>query len=276
MTSLAVSVEKAGSPVRIFRYLGKNILESIWAASAVWRIIVRSMSSLAFRFNPGGRAVVNVLFKQIYFTGFEAIPIISWIALILGLVVVTQSLSILPKLGGEGLIGEILVWVVVRELGPLFTSILVTARSGTAIASELGSMKISGEFRSLEVLGIDPMHYLIAPRVIGTAVSVFVLTFYFESVSILGGYLLAGFGKSVSFAVYTETVLEAMGFMEVGVSLLKSLLFGLIIGAVCSYHGLRVEKSITQVPQETTKAVIGSLKLIFLLDAVITFLFFMF
>jgi phospholipid/cholesterol/gamma-HCH transport system permease protein len=164
--------------------------------------------------------------------------------------------------------------VVVREVGPLFTSVLVVARSGTAIASELGSMRITREITALEVMGIDPMRYLVAPRVIGTAVSVFALTFYFEVITVLGGYLLAGPGGAMTFAAYLRSVLEAMGFMDVWVSLLKSAAFGLIIGAVCAFQGLTVEKSITQIPQKTTRAVMGSLGLIFTSDAVLTFIFY--
>ncbi len=261
--------------MRLFSFLGRFVIERLRVLFSVLEIASSSVWSAVFRFNQGRNATLSVLFKQVYFTGFEAIPIVSWIALILGLIVVTQSLSILPRFGGEGLIGEIMVWVIVREAGPVFASVIVIARSGTAIASELGSMKVSKEVWSLEMMGIDPLHYLVMPRVIGTAVSVFVLTFYFEAVSILGGYLLAGFGKNIAFSAYISNVLGAMGFVEAGVSLLKSVLFGFIIGTVCSYHGLLVEKSITQIPQETTRAVIGSLRLVFLIDAVITFIFFM-
>ncbi|MBI5492206.1 MAG: ABC transporter permease [Deltaproteobacteria bacterium] len=261
--------------MKLLNFLGRLVLERVKILLNVIDIATTSVWSALFRSNRGRSAVVSVLLKQIYFTGFEAIPIVSWIALIFGLIVVTQSLSILPRFGGEGLMGEILVWVVVREAGPVFASVIVIARSGTAIASELGSMKVSKEVWSLEMMGIDPLHYLVMPRVLGTAVSVFVLTFYFEAVSILGGYLLAGFGKNIAFGAYISNVLGAMGFVDAGVSLLKSALFGFIIGTVCSYHGLLVEKSITQIPQETTKAVIGSLRLVFVTDAVITFLFFM-
>jgi phospholipid/cholesterol/gamma-HCH transport system permease protein len=242
---------------------------------AVWKTIAFSLYSVIFRFHVGRKATQSVILKQIYFAGFEAVPIISWISLALGLIIVTQSLSILPKVGGGGLVGDILVWVVVREVGPIFSAIIVIARSGTAIASELGSMKISREITSLEVSGIDPMHYLIMPRVIGAAISVFVLTFYFEIISIFGGYLLAGFEKSMTFSVYITSVLAALGFREIIASALKSALFGLLIGAICAGRGLRVQKSITEIPQQTTKAVIGSFKAVFFIDAVVTFIFFM-
>lgn len=261
--------------MEIFRYLGSGAISRARAVYALWSIVIFSLASLVFRFHVGRRAVRSVILKQIYFTGFEALPIISWISLILGIIIVTQSLSILPMVGGEGLIGDILVWVVIREMGPLFSAVIVIARSGTAIASELGSMKISREITTLEAMGIDPMHYLIMPRVIGTAVSVFVLTFFFEFSSVLGGYLLAGLGKNMTFSVYIGSVLDSLSFLEVAVSLLKSLVFGLIIGAVCTSHGLMVRSSITEIPQQTTKAVMGSFKAIFVTDAIVTFIFFM-
>lgn len=257
------------------RLLGRRVIEWALDAGSVLGVISFSLGPFLFRRRQGWRATRGVVLRQIYFTGFEAIPVISWIALILGLVIVTQVLNIIPKVGRESLIGTVLVWAVIRELGPVFASVVVIARSGTAIASELGSMKVSSEITGLEAMGIDPMRYLVAPRVIGTGLSVLILTFYFEVITILGGYLLAGFGKNVAFSVYMESILEALGLVDIGVSLLKSLFFGLIIGAVCSCRGLRAEKSITQIPQETTKAVIGSLRLVFVTDAFITFLFFM-
>jgi phospholipid/cholesterol/gamma-HCH transport system permease protein len=261
--------------MKIIRRLGRIVLHRLSALKSIWKILAFSVSSFLFRFNLGRRATSKVLLKQVYFTGFQAVPIVSRIALFLGLIIITQMLNILPGLGGERLIGDILVWVVIREVGPLFAAVIVIARSGTAMASELGTMKIANELTALEVMGIDPKHYLVMPRVIGTAISLFVLTFLFEVVVILGGYLLAGFGRSMTFSVYISSVLGAIGLMEVWVSLLKSVVFGLIIGAVCTCNGLLVGRSITQIPQQTTKSVISSLSAIFIADAIITFVFFM-
>lgn len=254
--------------------IGNKFLDFLYALYAIARIIATAVNSFLFRFGIGRRAVFKVLYKQIYFTGIEAISIISWIALMIGLIIVTQAISILPMFGGEGLIGKILVWTVIRELGPLFAAIIVIARSGTAIAAELGSMKVHDEIKALEVMGINIDRYIVMPRVIGTAAAIFVLTFYFEVVAILGGYLLAGFGKRITFGIYMTSIFNASEIMDIVASTLKSIAFGLIIGAVCCYHGLRVGKSITQIPQETTKAVIRSLFLIFIVDGVITAMFF--
>ncbi|HHL40143.1 MAG TPA: ABC transporter permease [Deltaproteobacteria bacterium] len=254
--------------------LGRVVIDKV---AVVKDVASLTASSLVLVLSGGAlrsRASKTVFMRQIYFTVFEALSIIFWIALIIGLIIVTESFDILPKLGEELLIGEILVLVVIRELGPLFSAVIVIARSGTAMASELGSMKMSREVSSLEVMGIDPHGYLVAPRVAGTALGVVVLTFYFEVVAVLGGFLLAGFEKRISFTVYARSVLEAMDFLDVGVTLLKSAVFGLIIGAVCTYSGLEVSGSITRIPQQTTRAVITSLELVFVVNAAVTLVLF--
>ncbi|MFQ5587089.1 MAG: MlaE family ABC transporter permease [Thermodesulfobacteriota bacterium] len=258
----------------MFEYLGSILVDFLRNIYRMVRVMSIAFTSLIFSFSVGRRPKLNILYKQVYFTGIEAFAIIFWLALIFGIIIVTQAISILPKLGGERFIGQIMVWVVIRELGPLFAAIIVIARSGTAIASELGSMKVNNEIAALEVMGINPDDYLLMPRVIGVTISIFVLTFYFEAVTILGGYLLAGFGERMAFDEYTSSIFNAMGFLDVGVSMLKSLLFGLIIGSICTYHGLRVGRSITEIPQETTKAVIGSFFMVFVVDAVVTGIFF--
>lgn len=259
----------------IFDFLGKAVLSFIYDLYKTGCFIISSVNTLLFNLTTGRRAVSKVIYKQIYFTGIEAFYIISWIAVIFGIIIITQVISILPLIGGERFIGQILVWVVIRELGPVFAAIIIIARSGTAMAAELGSMQVNNEVTALEAMGIEPKRYLVAPRVIGTAVSAFVLTFYFELITILGGYLLAGFGKRITFGVYVSSVLETMGFMDIIASLLKSIIFGLIIGAVATFHGLRVGRSITEIPQQTTQAVISSLFLVFVVDGVITAMFFM-
>ncbi len=257
----------------MLNYLGRAFIGFLNNTYGTLRILSTVFSSF-LNLPVGRRAKLNVLYKQVYFTGIEAFSIVFWLALILGIIVVTQVISILPKIGGEHFIGQIMVWVVIRELGPLFAAIIVIARSGTAIASELGSMKVHNEVLALEVMGINPDHYLVMPRVIGAAISIFILTLYFEAVTILGGYLLAGFGERLAFDEYISSILNAMGFLEIGVSLLKSILFGLMIGAVCCYHGLMVGKSITEIPQKTTKAVMGSFFMVFVVDAIVTVIFF--
>ncbi|MCM0083525.1 ABC transporter permease [Geomonas sp. Red32] len=220
----------------------------------------------------GARPVLSVYLRQVYFTGLEAVKIVISTALIIGTVVITQIVSIAGT-GSESLTGKVLVWIVVRELGPLLTAIIVVARSGTAIAAELSQMKIGGEIESLALLGIPPEKYLILPRIFGVATAVVVLTIYFEIGAVLGSFLVASFGWHVPWEQYSQGVFAVLTIWELALSLLKSLLFGLFIGAICCRQGLSVGKSVTQIPQAATKAVMQSLFLLFIIDGIISLFF---
>jgi phospholipid/cholesterol/gamma-HCH transport system permease protein len=161
------------------------------------------------------------------------------------------------------------VWIVVRELGPLLTAVIVIARSGTAIATELATMKINGEIDVLESLGIPAARYLILPRIFGVTTAIMVLTLYAEVVSVMGGFLIASLAWGISLEQYNQGIVPFLTLREIGVSFLKSFFFGLFVSAVCCRQGLSVSKSLTQVPQAATKGVMQSLLLVFLLDAVI-------
>lgn len=217
----------------------------------------------------GRSAVRMVLFKQIYFTGLEASGIIVTIALILGTVIITQVVSLVGDNGS--LTGKILVWVVLRELAPLLTAIVVVARSGTAIAAELGAMKINGEIEALEMMGIPSERYLIFPRIAGVTVSVVILTVYFVLTAFIGSFLVASMGWHIPYEQFIQGILAALGVKEVVVPILKSVLFGLCTSATCCCFGLSVDRSVTEIPQVATKGVMTSLFAVFLMDALVTY-----
>jgi len=217
----------------------------------------------------GRRPTFRVYLKQVYFTGVEAFRIIAIISLIIGTVIITQIIT-LAGTGNELLIGKVMIWVVIRELGPLLTAIIVIARSGTAIATELGAMKLNGEIESIESLGIDSNQYLIMPRIFGVATAVVLLTIYFELISVLGGFIIATAGWHIPFDRFSEGVFATLTLKELGISMVKCLSFGLLLSAACCRQGLSVGKSATQIPQAATRGVMQSLFLIFIMDGFIT------
>lgn len=248
---------------------GHWIVQQLLVVADMVALIWRAGSDFIAVFHHGRRPTTAVFLKQVYFTGLEALRVIVTISLIIGSVIITQIISVVGS-GNEALSGKVLVWVVVKELGPLLTAIIVIARSGTAIATELGSMKINREIESIESLGIDPGQYLIMPRILGVTFAVVILTIYFEIVSILGGFLVAGIGWHVPFAQFSQGVFTSLTLKELGISVLKSLCFGLFLSASCCKHGLSVGKSATQIPQAATKGVMLSLFFVFILDGLIT------
>ena len=193
---------------------------------------------------------------------------VTFLGLALGLVIIGQTVALLSKVGAQNYIGTVMVTVVVRELGPLLTVVLVLARSGTANVVELGTARALGEIEALESLGIDPIHYLVMPRVIGLAVSVFCLTTYMILVGIGSGYLFA-FLQDVplTLSTYFGQLGDALHWQDFAMLMVKTCLFGIVIAVVNCYHGLARPLKIEDVSQVTTRAVVESVIGSVLIDA---------
>jgi phospholipid/cholesterol/gamma-HCH transport system permease protein len=249
--------------------LGRWILRHLMLLSDLTALIAAAFRDIPTTLRHGRRPVFRVFLKQVYFTGMQAFKVIAVISLILGAVIITQIISLVGT-GNESLIGRVTAWVVVRELGPLLTAIIVIARSGAAIATELGGMRINGEIESLESLGISTGHYLIMPRILGVATAVVILTVYFEVISILGGFTVAAIGWHMPFDPFFEAVFSSLTLRELAMSAAKSLCFGLFLTAACCREGLQVGKSLTEIPQAATSGVMHSFFLVFMLDGILT------
>lgn len=227
------------------------------------------------RSKPGGRkARVNILFKQVLFTGVDALPVVALVSLAIGGIAIIQSLTYLPKFGGESFIGNILITVIIRELGPLLTGFIVIGRSGTAITTEIGNMVVSHEVEALESMGVDPVRYIVIPRVYGCTASLIALNIYFDIFAIIGGFLVSKLVLVTSLTVFLERILESMVLSDITISLLKGMIFGILISLVCTYRGFSVKISSTEVPQQTTKAVVQAITALFLADGIITFIYY--
>ena len=254
----------------IFVRLGRWSLIRLTLVSDIMVMLTQAFKNLLSMVRHGNPATRSVFFKQIYFTGLEASGIIVTIAVILGAVIITQVVSLVGTNGS--LTGKILVWVVMRELAPLLTAIIVIARSGTAIAAELGTMKINGEIDAIEMLGIPSDRYLILPRIMGVTLSVVILTFYFVLSSCAASFLIASFGWHIPYQQFVQGIMLSLGASEVIMLFSKSLVFGLFVSATCCCYGLSVGRSATEIPQAATKAVMTSLIAVFFLDGLITYL----
>ena len=247
--------------------IGRKATTPLSFLGEVVLIIFRSFLELRGVLRIDFRPVARVLLKQILFTGVHAWAVIVALFFLIGTLIITQ---IIFFAGAEGapLIGMVLVWVVVREVGPVLTAVIVIARSGAAVAAELASMKINDELWALEMMGIPATRYLVMPRVLGMAVSVTLLTLYAELVAINGGFFVGSIIWNIPFAEFQQGLVQFSTLREIFISLLKSFVFGLAIAAVCCYQGLSVEGGATQIPVAATKGVMRSLLLVFVIDAV--------
>ena len=228
--------------------------------------------SIRPRYWVGG--VWNLLTRQVLTVGVEPIGFVCAVATFVGISVVVQLAFWTGKAGQSQLLGPLLVAVVARELGPLLTNIIVIVRSSSAMATELGVLKVSGEVQTMEGQGKDPFLHLVMPRILGVSVATFCLTIGFILVALTSGYLFGAWlgTGSRDFWFFTDTVLTALHPQDVVSIIAKSILPALFTSASCCIGGLGVCGSFTNIPRATQRALTRSIAGLFVISAVVSLL----
>jgi phospholipid/cholesterol/gamma-HCH transport system permease protein len=224
-------------------------------------------SALLFRRRQVG---FRVLVMQILFTGVEALGITAAMALSIGAAINLIGSSLLAEFGQGKLMYTILIVVIAKELGPLLTAFIVIARSGTAIATELGGMAVGHELEAYVSVGINPISYLAAPRFLGVVSSLILLYLYFNIFGLIGSFVVVQLLRPISFNEYFRNLISVLAPGDIFSGLLKSLVFGVIISVASLYRGFSVERSVTEVPVAGIKAVGSSFMLCVLADVILT------
>lgn len=220
------------------------------------------------------RTVREQIGKQIMFTGYDALGLTLLIAAAVGVSVVAQGQVWLTRFGQSEMLGPLLIAVIFREAAPLLVNILVIARSGTAVVTELATMRVHGQIRALDIQGVDPMIYLVISRIIGMAVSILSLTIFFIAFSLVVGFL---FGLTLESGTrdgiaFIESVLKPIRFRDILSLLAKTVLPGLVTGVICCVEGLSITGLATEVPQAATRAVMRSIASLLVISAVVSLL----
>ena len=217
--------------------------------------------------------VAEQLTRQIYFTGASATAGIVLRGAFIGTLIIAYVIDVLDA--DTALAVKILLWVVLREIGPLLAAFLVLQRSGTAVATELALMKITGEIGSLRQMRVDPFDYLVVPRVVGIALSTAVLTFYVQVIAVGGGMLLSALVIDATFDELAGSFFLLASPVDLVYSVIKSLLFGVTIAVVSCYYGLHPPgNSINAVPKAAISAVTQSTLWVLLINVVFAYLVF--
>jgi phospholipid/cholesterol/gamma-HCH transport system permease protein len=204
----------------------------------------------------------------------HGLPSIIATALLIGLAMVNQVLYWLQLAGQEGVIGEFLVLALVREIAPVLVGMIVIGRSGSMMMVELGAMRQGGQVHLLDAQGIDPLLYLVLPRVLATALGVFCLSMVFMLVSLATGLVAANALAltSLSFLDYLEEVLTALGPRDYALVPLKTLAIGFTIGLISCTTGLAVGRAVTEVPALLPQGFVKAILAIFLISGGLTLL----
>lgn len=236
-------------------------LGSVRRALAFGLITVGAMASQRRR----ARAVIGPLvLQEICRAGARLAPIIGFLGAALGVLFVGQTAALLDSVGAGSLTGSLLVTVVVRELGPLVAGLVVLARVGAAAVIELGTARAMGEVEALEALGIDPLHYLVTPRVIGFTVAVMTLSAYFVVIALLSGYAFAFTrGLPMTLGGFFGQVAQSLEWIDFPLLALKTGIFGAFTGMVVCYQGiarpLRLENIGAAASRTVATCVVGCL-----------------
>lgn len=253
---------------------GKNLITLFTSAAELFFLIYFSVKSIFLNKSENFRSIVAVLSAQVYFTGVQALPLISILALVTGVVFLFQGLSHFAMVGGTQILGSFLVASIVREAAPILVALVVIARSGTAVATEIGNMKANREIDALVSMGINPYSYIVFPRLFGGVISILCLAFYFNVVAIAGGLLLATLIKDISFEFFFNSLVLALQPEDFFVFLLKNTLGGFLIFSISTRNGFLVQRSSHEVPQRTTQAVVQSILSVTLVNFAITAFFY--
>jgi len=245
--------------------IGRHSIEALLYIFRLMGFIISALLSIRKR-GHGIRGQKRPLASQIIFSGVDSLPAITIISLAIALTVTAQFILLLQSLTSEKEVVRLLTQLVAQELAPLITAIILIGRSGSAITVDLGNMRIHKEIRGLELLGINIMDFFVFPRIAGMALSQVALAVYFTAIVMGAGVIFAALLDSPSHYKYLFILGSAFSPADLLYFLLKNLLFGTFIGAIACYHGLRVELSVTEMPQQTQQAIVNSMVFVFVLD----------
>lgn len=248
---------------RATRHLGEQLLDLTRFAGAVLRAAGHVPRTAVA---PMGRAIVG----QVLFTAVEALPLTAVVAAAIGMVVIVEANAAAVALGVSDTLARLLATVVVREAGPFLAAILVLARSGTAIAAEVATARVLGETEALEALGVNPLHFVVWPRLVGVGVSVACLTLFFN-LFVLGaaGVTASSLLHQVSPERYVETLRSVLRPSDVWESLGKGAASGVLIAGCCAFAGLQARRNPSEIPRRVTDAMVFSLLGLVVLTAMV-------
>ncbi len=251
--------------VELIERLGALILEG---ADALGNFILFLVNAAFYLFAPPYKP--RLAFRQVRLIGAESFFLIALIAAFTGMVLGLQGYNTLRRFGSEGALGTVVALVLVRELGPVLAALMVAARAGSAMAAELGSMQATEQIDALTVMAINPVQYLISPRLLAGVISFPLLTSIFDVIGIWGGYVIGVGLMGAPGSSYMSGIAQNLTAHDIATGLYKALVFGVVVIWVCCYKGYHAERMATGVSRATTEAVVLSSVLILAGDYFLT------
>ncbi|OIP91715.1 MAG: ABC transporter permease [Syntrophobacteraceae bacterium CG2_30_61_12] len=251
------------------RPLGRKVLNGINHLGAATIFLGKALGSI-FR----SKQLLATL-EQIYYIGATSTSIVMLVGLFTGMVLGLQLHYTLVKFGSEGALGSAVALSLVREMGPVLTAIMVAARAGSSMAAEIGIQRISEQIDALHTMRIEPLRYLVSPRIAAAVISFPLLTAFFDLIGIFGGFLSGVLLLGGDPGIYLFRVESSIEWEDVSGGFIKSLVFALVVATICCYQGyfthLRGDsQGAKSVSLSTTSAVVLSCVFVLIADYVVT------
>jgi phospholipid/cholesterol/gamma-HCH transport system permease protein len=270
----AVLEEEARRPRRHpLEAIGAGTLDAVEAAARVGTLVRDTAGGMAVPFGRGGIKWDRTL-QQMALVGTAAVPIVVFISLLIGVVLALNGAAQLRQFGAAIFIANLVGISMTREMGPLITAIIVSGRTGSAITAEIGTMVISEEIDAMRAMALSPVRFLVVPKVLALIVMMPLLTVMSNVAGILGGYLVGVVGLDLGHEAYLSQTVQALFISDVLTGLVKSVVFGVIIGLVGAHRGFGVRGGPEAVGRATTSAVVTSIILCIIANACFTAFFY--
>lgn len=252
-----------------FNFFGKPVVKLVRALGA-FAIFVFKSFVLIFQLKQ-----VPLIVNQVYMIGARSVTIVLLVGLFTGMVLGLQLHYVMIQFGAVGYLGSAISLTLVRELGPVLTAIMITARAGSAMSAEIGIQRISEQIDALETMSISPLGYLISPRLAAGIISFPILTAFFDLIAIFGGYLSGVLLVGNNPGVYFDRVVRSVQFVDVYSGFIKSVVFAVLVVAICCFQGYYTHMrkdgfGAKSVGLSTTQAVVLSCIMILVSDYVVT------
>jgi phospholipid/cholesterol/gamma-HCH transport system permease protein len=196
--------------------------------------------------------------RQILAVGYESLGVILLTAVFIGLVQAIQMYQGFHKFGAETMMGYTIFYAIGREIGPVFTALMIVSRAISAMAAELGTMRVTEQIDAIDTLGIDSQKFLVVPRIIATTLALPILILIFDVVANISSYAISVTALDLTTTAYTNTISQYLKVADYGIGMIKGVVFGLLIGMIGSYVGYHTHGGARGVGQSTTKAVVIS------------------
>lgn len=256
---------------QVIGYIGRKTIHSVNHIVDLCAFTYRILA-LAFSRPKSGRTLIGrVIVQQLYFTAVQALPVIIPIALIIGSAIIIQF----AILSGQYDFGRISVLLIVREVGPFVTAMMVILRSATAVTIEVSYMRVLHELDAMEMSGLDPVRIVCVPRLVGITFALLGLFIVFDLVSIFGGYAIVWLATYIPMGNFLHQIAKAISVADITVGITKAILFGIVITVTCLYRGFEMKRQITEIPVATSRSAVECFLYCLVINGFISIIFYL-